>query len=191
MYGGAFNPPHLDHGRIVAELLGNLTDKVLIIPTGRRNDKRYPGVADVDRELMLRLATEDFGDAVEIDTEFLYGSGETTTRIQADYLRRKYGRDIPQVFGSDTVRDMFEWDPTGYVARELPKVFVSRSGYPLDSAGILNFDTVDFESSGLSSTEIRDAISRPPSGRIDRGKLEKMLHANVLDFILKNGIYTQ
>ncbi len=42
MYGGAFNPPHLDHtgtDGIVGKLLDTLTDRVIIIPTGKRDDK--------------------------------------------------------------------------------------------------------------------------------------------------------
>lgn len=63
MYGGAFCPPHLDHTGpegIVATLLEDVAEKVLIIPTGKREDKLYDGTSDVDREHMLRLAVEEF-----------------------------------------------------------------------------------------------------------------------------------
>lgn len=42
MYGGAFNPPHLDHislTGIVGKLLETVAERVLIIPTGDRSDK--------------------------------------------------------------------------------------------------------------------------------------------------------
>ncbi|MFZ2255185.1 MAG: hypothetical protein WAW59_06000 [Patescibacteria group bacterium] len=42
MYGGAFNPPHLDHtGKdgIIGRLLETITERVIIIPTGKREDK--------------------------------------------------------------------------------------------------------------------------------------------------------
>lgn len=189
MYGGAFNPPHLDHTRIIAQLLEHLADSVLIVPTGKRYDKAYSGVTETDRERMVRLAVEDFGDAVTIDTMFLHGSGETTTLGQAKYLREKYGREIPQVFGSDTIPNMREWDPTGFVATQLPKVFIRRPGFPFETGSVLNFDTLEFESAGYSSTEIRNEITKLDPRDLDTEKLESMLHAKVLDFIMKHQIY--
>lgn len=41
MYGGAFNPPHRDHSGIISRLLEEVSDSVLIIPTGKRIDKEY------------------------------------------------------------------------------------------------------------------------------------------------------
>lgn len=61
---------------------------------------------------MIRLATEEYGAQVEIDTTFLYGDIPTTTLNQANYLREKYSREIPQVFGSDVAPKMSVWDPT-------------------------------------------------------------------------------
>ncbi len=98
MYGGAFNPPHQDHTGIIATLLANVAEKVIIIPTGKREDKDYSSVSNEVREDMIRLATEDFGKNIIIDTTFLYGDMATTTINQARYLEEKYKKEIPQVF---------------------------------------------------------------------------------------------
>lgn len=66
-----------------------------------------------------------------IDTTFLYGTMPTTTLNQAKHLEEKFGREIPQVFGSDVATRMMGWDPTGYVAHRLPKVFIARPGYAI------------------------------------------------------------
>jgi nicotinic acid mononucleotide adenylyltransferase len=73
-YGGAFNPPHLDHtgpDGIIGRLLDTLTERVHIIPTGKRDDKDYHGVSDADRLEMLRFSTAEYGDRVEIDDVLL------------------------------------------------------------------------------------------------------------------------
>ena len=63
-------------------------------------------VSDKDRESMIRLATEEFGNRVVIDTTFLYGNMPTTTLNQAKYLENRYNKEIPQVFGSDVAPKM-------------------------------------------------------------------------------------
>lgn len=80
---------------------------------------------------MLRLASEGFWDRVEIDTACMDGRVDSTTLAQAEYLRSKYGYDVPQVFGADVAPRMHEWDPSGLVARKLPKIFVTRPGYEI------------------------------------------------------------
>lgn len=116
---------------MLGKLLEQVAEKILIIPTGERTDKSYHGVTYGDRMNMLTLATEEFGDRVEIDTACMDGYVDSTTISQAQYLRRVYGYDVPQVFGADVASHMIDWDSTGYVANELPKVFVSRPGYDI------------------------------------------------------------
>ena len=65
IYGGAFNPPHLDHvgyDGVVGTLLASVAERVLIIPTGKREDKDYGDISDDHRLRLLELATEDFRD---------------------------------------------------------------------------------------------------------------------------------
>lgn len=85
---------------------------------------------------------------------------ETTTLAQAKYLRKKYNKDIPQVFGSDVASKMQVWDPTGYVPYQLPKIFVRRSGFEIDKDMVENYHTIDFASHGFSSTEVRREVAR-------------------------------
>lgn len=80
---------------------------------------------------MLELATEEFGDRVEIDTVCMDGYIDSTTISQAKYLRREYGYDIPQVFGADVAPHMATWDTSGFVAHKLPKIFLTRPGYEI------------------------------------------------------------
>ncbi len=190
MYGGAFNPPHLDHTGIISKLLEQTAEKVIIIPTGRRDDKSYMDVSDKDRESMIRLATEEFGNRVVIDTTFLYGNMPTTTLNQAKYLENRYNKEIPQVFGSDVAPKMRWWDETGYVANQLPKVFIARPGYAIPPGIVDNYSELEYNSLWHSSTRVREEVAKIlTSDRGSIGALTDMIHAKVCDFILQNRLF--
>lgn len=57
---------------------------------------------------------------------------------------------------------MASWDPTGYVAHELPKIFIARPGYDPDMSTVSNYEIfapeVSPEVAGLSSSEVRANI---------------------------------
>lgn len=191
MYGGAFNPPHLDHTGIVSKLLEQTAEKVIIIPTWRRDDKSYMDVSDKDRESMIRLATEEFGNRVVIDTTFLYGNMPTTTLNQAKYLENRYNKEIPQVFGSDVAPKMRWWDETGYVANQLPKVFIARPGYVIPTGIVDNYSELEYNSLWHSSTRVREEVAKIlASDRGSIGALTDMIHAKVCDFILQNLLFS-
>lgn len=194
MYGGAFNPPHLDHighDGVVGTLLGSVAEKVLIIPTGKREDKDYGDISDDHRLRLLELATEDFGDRIEIDPILLSGQIDSTTLAQARYLREKYGYDIPQVFGSDVAPNMKKWDQSGYVARALPKIFLIRPGFPLDDASLGNYQEVDFASRGFSSTEVRKCVRDILLGNTSIDVLKNRVQKKVLDYILNHRLFLE
>ncbi len=95
-----------------------------------------------------------------IDPVLLEDRIPSTTLAQAEYLRACYDREIPQVFGADVAPHMLSWDPSGYVAHALPKIFLSRPGYALDRANISNYDEIVFASRGFSSTEVRAEVRK-------------------------------
>ena len=194
MYGGAFNPPHLDHvghDGVVGTLLASVAERVLIIPTGKREDKDYGDISDDHRLRLLELATEDFGDRVEIDPILLSGQIDSTTLAQARYLREKYGYDIPQVFGSDVASNMKKWDPSGHIARDLPKIFLSRPGFPLDDPTLGNYQEVDFASRGFSSTDVRKSVRDILLGNISVDILKNRVQKKVLDYILDHRLFLE
>jgi len=95
---------------------------------------------------------------------------------------------VAQVFGSDVAPRMLDWDPTGYVAYKLPKVFVARPGHEIRGVG--NYDTLEFHSRGFSSTEIRREVARILSGAAPVDALRDKVHSSVLDYILQNQLFS-
>lgn len=137
---------------------------------------------------MLELATQEFGNLVEIDSACMDGYIDSTTMAQVKYLRREYGYDVPQVFGADVAPHMANWDKTGFVAHELPKIFLARPGYKI--SGVSNYQTVDFASRGFSSTDVRREVRRILDGDSPVNSLSGIVHEKVLDYILSHRLFT-
>lgn len=82
------------------------------------------------------------------------------------------------------------WDPSGYVAHILPKIFISRPGYPISEGIVSNYSELEYISGGFSSTQVREAVQRILSGESEKiGALRSMVHTKVCDFILQNRIF--
>lgn len=100
-------------------------------------------------------------------------------------MREKYGHSPTQVFGTDVIPDMKIWDPSGKVEREIPKIFVVRTGTPTpDFSRIDNHLTITPELphniAPLSSTEIRKNVKN----RIFTG-----LAPRIAEYIAENNLY--
>ncbi len=60
--GGAFDPPHVGHAAIVRALLYfRDPQKIVIMPSGKRNDKEY-STSDEDRLALLEIFVNEIGD---------------------------------------------------------------------------------------------------------------------------------
>lgn len=128
IFGAAFDPPHSGHFAIIKALLHYQNpEKIIIIPSGKRNDKSY-NVSDEDRKAMCDIFVEEIGDArVVVDYYFLDTfTDEMITRDVDMYAREKYGQDIIHVFGTDTIASMSDWDIEKYAATKIRKLFVPR-----------------------------------------------------------------
>lgn len=135
IFWAAFDPPHVWHSAIVRTLLHYRNpDKIILIPSGKRNDKSYH-VSDEHRLAMLEIFCSEIGDErVIIDDYFLRNwEGEMITRDVDIYAREKYGDDIIHVFGTDTIESMREWDEEGYAAKKIRKLFVPRGVYSVQN----------------------------------------------------------
>ena len=112
IFGSAFDPPHVGHSAIIRALLHHKNpEKIILVPSGKRDDKSYH-VSDEQRLAMLEMFCREIGDErVLIDDYFLKNwGGEMITKDVDIYAREKYGEDIVHVFGTDTIGSMSEWD---------------------------------------------------------------------------------
>lgn len=66
--GGAFDPPHAGHSAMVRSILHHRNpNKIIIIPSGKRNDKSY-AVSDEHRIAMLRIFCDEINDSTAFVT---------------------------------------------------------------------------------------------------------------------------
>lgn len=174
IFWAAFDPPHVGHSAIIRALLHfRDPEKIILIPSGKRNDKIYH-TDDVHRTAMLEIFLHEIDDdRVVIDEYFMRDwQWEMTTKDIDTYAREKYAEDIIHVFGTDTIEGMPTWDSEGYAARVIRKLFVPRFPHNdsiIHSLGayfaltektwIRHFDFfTDSHIPDISSTEIRNII---------------------------------
>jgi nicotinate-nucleotide adenylyltransferase len=128
IFGGAFDPPHSGHSAIIRAVLHykNPT-KIIIMPSGIRNDKTY-STPEMHRLAMLDIFVGEIHDPrVCIDRHFVdIHTGTMTTQDADVYARGMYGTDIVHIFGTDTIPSMPQWDIDMYAARSIEKLFIPR-----------------------------------------------------------------
>lgn len=128
IFGGAFDPPHAWHIAIIRALLHfHQPTQIVILPSGKRNDKEY-NVSDEHRLKILEIFLRDIHDSrVIVDDYFIREwQWEMITRDVDQYAREKYGDDIVHIFGTDTIASMPDWDSEQYATKKIRKIFVPR-----------------------------------------------------------------
>lgn len=164
VFGGAFDPPHAGHATIIRTILAfKKPDKIVIIPSSERDDKKYK-TTDEHRLKMLELFVTDIGDKRVIIDDFFVKNwkGEMITKDVDEYARKTYGDEIIHIFGTDTIESMPLWDTEKYAAEKIAKIFIPRVGFEENSENIQKiknfeiFNETHFPE--VSSTEIRKII---------------------------------
>lgn len=76
IFGAAFDPPHVGHSAIVRTLLYYKNPKkIILIPSGKRNDKSY-NVSDEQRLMMLEMFVSEIGDERVITDDYFVKNWE-------------------------------------------------------------------------------------------------------------------
>ena len=109
IYGGSFDPIHLEHKNIIKACKKELgVDKVILLPTYLPPHKKKSKTSYEDRVNMINLMIEDL-DYVEIDNY------ELTTNTDVNYaynmlhkLKNKYP-DFVYVIGGDSLKNIESW----------------------------------------------------------------------------------
>lgn len=200
IFGGAFDPVHDGHAAIVRAILRfKNPEKIIIMPSGERDDKKYRATDD-HRLAMLSLFLKDIRDArVTVDDFFVKNwTGEMITRDVDAYAREKYGENIVHIFGTDTIKHMKNWDSDGYAAKKIQKLFFPRPGddsYKNFLDEIENYEIfTESHFPKISSTEIREKIEHyTPIERLYDDNLRAFkipgLSKKVAHYILENRLY--
>jgi nicotinate (nicotinamide) nucleotide adenylyltransferase len=193
--GGAFDPPHAWHSAIVRSILHFLSpDQIIILPSGKRNDKEYC-VSDEHRLAMIDIFVTEIADSRVIRDDYFIREWqwEMITRDVDEYVREQYGEDICHIFWTDTITSMPDWDSEQYAAKIVKKLFVPRGEYQASDA-IENYEIfTDSHIPDISSTEIRRIIPEYSTIHARFAEDPKFiipgLSKRVSQYILENNLY--
>lgn len=185
IFGGSFNPPTTAHCEIMRRLLEQDFDQVWVVPSGERSDKPHQA-ADYDRLRMLELLKEEEfnGDPRLVISDFelkLPRPSETFRTVQA--LHAAYSCvKFWFVFGSDSYRDMPNWEHGEELREKLNIVVVERASSPIPKADNVCPLSIDSDLAAVSSTYVRQ--------KVEAGEpIEGLVSAGVGRYIAKNGLY--
>ncbi len=197
LFGGAFDPPHTSHARLIRTALDRLPiDRLIVLPSGLHPHKRHRGA--VDPSVRVELCRLAFGDieGVRVD-DWDARQPEPCYTVETLQHFREYetaGRRPYWLIGADNLRLLPSWHRHHDVLRMAVLVTFPRAGYPVDPSVLdtleltaterreLKAHVLDGEPDGVSATDIR--------ARLRRGEAtQDLLHPAVEARIRALGLY--
>ena len=190
LFGGAFNPPHVEHYEVIKEakkVLG--LDKVVVFPSYLPPHKRTADGTPFD--VRVKLCSLAFPDCeiseIERQDEYVNYAVNTVGKFKEIYPQDK----LYYIIGGDSMADIFKW----YMPEKL-FTMVDLVVYPRDSrlqdmyASIdkaksmsANITLLNITSNNISSAEIRYLASIGCS-------IKDLVGSRVLDYLEKNPLYS-
>ncbi|MCQ2387097.1 MAG: nicotinate (nicotinamide) nucleotide adenylyltransferase [Clostridia bacterium] len=193
IFGGTFNPVHLEHINIAKNAKSELKlDKLLIVPTFLPPHKSQAPLDFRDRINMLKLAFDFDEDIVVSDFE-IENQGKSYSYITAEHFRSIYREDeIFMIVGGDMLLDFKNWKYPERILSAVNLAVFNRENIEIDFAKereyfishfqkdftVLNYCGKDF-----SSTEIRVYASLGLN-------VNHLTDKKVAEYIKNNNIYS-
>ena len=192
IFGGTFNPIHIEHKMLVKSAIEELQlDKIIIIPTNIPPHKKTELASGEDRINMLKLCFLD-EEKVEISDFELQSGGTSYSYITVEHFSSLYPNDeLFLLVGGDMLKDFKTWKyPERILAKASLAVFL-REDFEFNEKEEreyfnktfnTSFTLLKYKGKNLSSTRIRLylALSLP---------LDDMLDERVNEYIEKNKLY--
>lgn len=175
LFGGAFNPPHLTHRRIVTAAKEQLpVERVVILPAGVHPHKQDPEHEMAPAAARLELCQLAFGDIpyVTIDDRELRREGLSYTVDTLTELRNENpDATLYWLIGSDNVPLLHTWRQPARILELATLVIYPRKGFEAAGPGI----TLDVTPDDVSASAIRKALrsGRRPA-EVDSRVLERI-----------------
>lgn len=166
IFGGSFDPVHIEHVRLVESALRSLAlDKLIVVPACKPPHKQGKTLsADSARLQACRLAFSGIEKAQVSDFEILQG-GTSYTYLTCRHFQEQYqGAQLFFIVGTDMLRDFPTWKNTDEILKTVTLAVVARA----EQDGWLqterakfkqkfncDFAVVDYHGKDVSSTKIR------------------------------------
>ncbi len=184
LLGGSFNPVHIGHLMLASYLVQwNYVDEVwlLLSPANPLKDasKMLPDVKRLD---MLNIAIKG-SEKIDICDIELSMPRPSYTINTLDVLSERYpDKRFKLIIGSDNWRIFDKWRDNQRILEDYGVIVYLRPGYPVERRIIDGLDVVDAPMVDVSSTFIRNAISRGKN-------MTYFLPTGVYKYIIDNKLY--
>ena len=167
VFGGAFDPPHLEHSRLTefaCKFLG--AERLIIVPTYSPPHKSGGTLSFEHRVELSKIAFSGCADEVIIDQIELERSMEghkyNYSSEVLPILKAKYG-DIVYLIGGDSAEHFHTWHKPEDVVKVCPIAVAGRAGYDdvdkkisnLTSSFGGNFIRIAFDGEAVSSSDVK------------------------------------
>lgn len=127
IFGGAFDPPHIEHINICKAAMNALgADKLVIVPTYMPPHKNRGFLSFVQRSLLIEEAFRDFDFVIDNIEEIK--QKDNYTAINLPILKEKYG-DIVYLIGGDSLQNFLTWYKPEEIVKVCPIAVCGRDGY--------------------------------------------------------------
>lgn len=206
LLGGSFDPVHHGHVALAALFHGLLhPDQLRVVPAGNPWQKNGLKASAAHRIAMLRLAFEDAGLQVTVDTQEIDRNEPTYSIDTLRNLRRELGQHTSIVFlmGADQLQHLDTWREWRQLFDYAHFAVAARPGYSLDALPAAVHEEVqrrlgtvaDLKAApagrvfitaqldvDISATRVREAIAR-------QDEANALISGVVLDYIQQHNLY--
>lgn len=193
IYGGSFDPPHVEHVKIAENFIKEAgLDKLYVVPANVAPHKPYAHMISGKARLhMLDIAFASLFKAIICDYEINAG-GSSYTYLTVERFRKEFPEaEIYFLMGTDMLENFPCWKNPEIILKNAKLFVTGRSGEDKNRAiktFVDKFGSLDrvvfseFEGEKISSTDIRNRLML---GLDVDGKLND----EVLEYIKKEGLY--
>ncbi|MBK8977921.1 MAG: nicotinate (nicotinamide) nucleotide adenylyltransferase [Planctomycetes bacterium] len=172
LFGGAFDPPHRSHRRVLEAAIERLEpQRTLVVPCA---DHAFKGAPIAPAEHRLRMCELAFGDlpGVEVSRLEIDRPGVSYAIDTVRHLRAELGVDDPLwlLLGADNLGELHRWREVGSLLELAIPVTFPRHGFRIDDKALRDVDirikhkrailanALDLPADGVSSTAVRAAL---------------------------------
>ena len=191
IFGGTFNPVHLEHKMLCKSAIEELSlDKLIVVPTNIPPHKAGELASGEDRLNMLKLCFLD-DEKVEVSDFELKNGGTSYTYITIEHFKNLYpDAELYFLMGGDMLKDFKTWKYPERILEKAKIAVFTRLDFTFNERDEREYFSKTFSSSftllsysgkNLSSTRIRlySALSLPLDGLVDNRAQEYIKEKNL------------
>lgn len=184
IFGGAFDPPHNAHVALACAAVEQLKlDKLHIVPTGQALHKTRPLSAPTHRLAMAELAFADVPGAMVDAQEFnRAGPSYTIDTLEAIKIQNPASQ-LFLIIGGDQAASFDAWHRWPDILQNAI-IYVAKRPLESGSMALKQAQTLNFELSAVSSTQIRRHVACNQS-------IEKLVPPAVARYISEHFLYSK